>query len=310
MIQKTSRTAVAVTAAWVLAASGGTAEPDGGTAAGSVAESASAERADPPAADAVPPAARAFRDARADFLVASDGAFRTELDLAGSGLTTLGVFDLDAQRAQSTMTAETPAGTVVFETIGIGKTSFLRFVQTGFTQDSSCWMAVGAAGFEAASGMAAPSDATFGVPPAALVVALGRGESWDEPGRVVRGTTDLSALASSAGKLATTLQIDPASTDRARVDFLVDDGQVVGWRSTFGDVLDAVEETGGELSAAVLDSRSILEDVEIVAELEVRDGVDIVEPDPRKVLELDWTTATEPGAEAEFEAEFKACEAR
>lgn len=256
------------------------------------------------------PARRAFREAARELLEQPSTAFRTEIDFLGVSMTTEGEYEYSAERMQSTVTVRSPEGDLAFEYLGVRDDLWFRFVETGFIEDATCWIEPGTDGLDAMLGSLTPEQATRGVPAAALAVGYGRGEKWIVPQQVLEGTSDLYLVAASAGRFATTLGLDPGATDRVTVDFLLDDGEIVGWTSRLGDLIDAAERAGASLPAEVAQQRTAIENIELRATLERRAAVQIEPPDPREIIEVDVARAQDPAYQDDLDAELAACEAR
>ena len=80
------------------------------------------------------------------------------------------------------------------------------------------------------------------------VVDLAEGTSWEAPGTVLHATTDLYTLVSTLGQSWRQLDLEPTSRHRSEVTFLLDQGEIVAWRTDLGTILESVREAGVELT--------------------------------------------------------------
>lgn len=254
--------------------------------------------------------AKAMKAALRTLMKDSTGSYSSKVDYGAGGQAVIeeGVYDLRSQRSRYLMSiVNLPEGDdLAFEYIKDRKQVWFRYEKTGFVEGSTCWMHMPADRLKDLHGIAPASRGTYGLPAAVNVALQGKGQTWDQPGEVLRGTTDLYTLASAVGKMTTEFGLDFESTDRVEVDFVLEDGRLVGWKASLPTLVEAAKHAGGKVPDELL-GVELEGDFPITADFtDLGEPVSIERPDRRKVLDFDPNGTTEE----EYEAEFQACEAR
>lgn len=198
------------------------------------------------------PAPRALEEAVATFSHGNTGAYTFQLGDDGEPLIrTTGTFALDEAKLDWRMTLSNGERTTVTEQRRLGGRSWLRTARDA--DPTGCWRAMPAARAQQRTGtpFEPPRTASGQHPvlPQAAVVTTADDAAWVEEGTVLTATTDLHSLAATLGEVVGELDLDPATLDaRAEVTLLLEQGDVVAWRTDLVAVLRALRDVGVELT--------------------------------------------------------------
>lgn len=215
----------------------------------------------------VGPASDAVEQAVASFTDADTGRFTFQVGEDTDALIrTTGAYAMAADQLSWQMTLSNGRRSVVTDLVRLDDRAWLRVGRRG-AAPRGCWEPVAARQAGVRTGTQFEPRGGQPALPHAAVVTAAEGTAWVSEGSVVEATTDLYSLAATLGEVVGELDLTAESLDaRADVTMLLEDGDVVAWRTDLVAVLEALSEAGVALTQ---DMQAL---VETGAEIQVATG--------------------------------------
>lgn len=201
----------------------------------------------------VGPAPEVVADAVAAFSDDNTGRFTFQIgDDSDALVSTSGAYVVDARQVEWQMTLSNGERSVITDHVRLADRAWLRSARDGSAPEG-CWQPSTArrAAERTSTEFEPPADSvgTYPLLPHAAVVTTVEATEWSSAGSVAEGTADLYTVSATLGEVVGELDLSPESLDaRIGVSLLLDDGQMLAWRTDVVAVLEALADAGVTLT--------------------------------------------------------------